>query len=118
MGERMRAFDWSATPLGPVEGWPESLRTVVGVCLRSRFAFWIGWGPDLVFLYNDACRSVLKAKDPWALGRPALEVWAEVEDVIGPMLRSVLTTGEATLATDQRMLLERDGYAEETYFTS
>ena len=54
MSERTRAFDWSKTPLGPVAGWPQSLRTIVRIMLDSRYAMWLGWGPDLTFFYNDA----------------------------------------------------------------
>ena len=54
MGERTRAFDWSKTPLGPVAGWPQSLKTVVRIMLDSRYAMWLGWGPDFTFFYNDA----------------------------------------------------------------
>jgi len=51
---RMRAFDWSATPLGPVASWPQSLRSALSICTGSAFPIAIYWGPDLVLLYNDA----------------------------------------------------------------
>ena len=87
MAARMRAFDWSGTPLGPVDAWPQSLRTVVRVMLTSRYAMWMGWGPELTFLYNDAYGAMtLGAKHPWALGRPAREVWAEIWPDIGPRI--------------------------------
>ena len=86
MAELMRSRDWSTTPLGPVEDWPQSLLTVVRLLLTSRFAMWMGWGPDLTFFYNDAYRSMtLGSKHPWALGRPSREVWAEIWDDIGPL---------------------------------
>ena len=85
LAARMREFNWSATPLGPVKGWPASLRSVVRILLTSRFSMWLGWGPELTFLYNDAyCRDTLRAKHPWALGQPAREVWAEIWHDIGP----------------------------------
>ena len=72
MTGRMRAHDWSATPLGPVEAWPQSLEIAVSILLSSRYAMWLGWGPDFTFFYNDAyARMTLGAKHPWALGRPA-----------------------------------------------
>ena len=75
----MRRKDWSATSLGPPDSWPHSLKTIVRVVLTSRFAMWMGWGPDLTFLYNDAYGAMtLGAKHPWALGRPSCEVWAEI----------------------------------------
>ena len=77
MSRLVAAFDWSATPVGPASGWPRSLKTVVRILLDSRYAMWLGWGPDFTFFYNDAyARMTLGPKHPWALGRPAREVWA------------------------------------------
>ena len=56
MGALMRAHDWSATPLGPPETWPQSLRTVIRILLTSRYQMWMGWGEELSFFYNDAYR--------------------------------------------------------------
>jgi signal transduction histidine kinase len=118
MATLMRSRDWSATPLGPVDTWPHSLRTVVRVLLTSRFAMWMTWGPDLTVLYNDAYAAMtLGAKHPWALGRPAQEVWAEIWPEIGPRIDQVLQTGEATWDEDLLLYLERSGYPEETYHT-
>jgi PAS domain S-box-containing protein len=118
MSRLMRRHDWSATPPGPVEGWPQSLKIAVRIMLGSRYAMWLGWGPDFTFFYNDAyARMTLGAKHPWALGRSAREVWAEIWSDIGPRAESVLRTGEATW--DERLLLflERSGFPEETYHT-
>ena len=117
MGALMRSKDWAETPLGPVETWPQSLKTSVSTCLNSRFAILIWWGPDLVKLYNDAYSVILANKHPSALGRPGREVWREIWDIIGPMLNGVMTRGEATWSDDLLLLLERHGYAEECYFT-
>ena len=114
----MRSMDWSKTRLGPVENWPQSLRTSVSLCLNSRFAIIIWWGPELIMLYNDAYRHMtLASKHPAALGNPGKDCWHEIWDVIGPMLERVLHTGEATWSDDLCLLLERHGYAEETYHT-
>jgi PAS domain S-box-containing protein len=117
MGAHMRSLDWSKTALGPVQQWPQSLRTSVSICLNSRFAILIWWGPDLVMLYNDAYRDIIGAKHPAALGQPGRDCWPEVWHIIGPMLEGVARQGEATLSNDLLLLLERDGYAEECYFT-
>jgi len=118
MGALMRALDWSATPLGPVSDWPQSLRTAVSICLASRFPMLIWWGPALVMLYNDAYRPILGAtKHPAAMGQRGRECWPEIWDVIGPMLTGVLARGEATWSEDQLLLLDRNGYVEECYFT-
>ena len=69
MGERIAAFDWSTTPLGPIDRWPQSLRTVVNILLTSRYAMWMAWGSDLTMLYNDAYSPTLGIKHPkpWEL---------------------------------------------------
>jgi signal transduction histidine kinase len=86
--------------------------------LDSRYAIWIGWGPDLTFLYNDAYRDMtLGKKHPWALGQPAREVWAEAWKDLGPRVDEVVQNGKATYDQDLLLLLERSGYAEETYHT-
>ncbi len=117
MGERVRALDWSKTPLGPIEQWPQSLKTSISICLNSRFPILIWWGPDLVKIYNDAYRPLIGSKHPWALGTAGREVWPEIWDVIGPMLNQVMERGEATVSEDLLLLLERDGYGEECYFS-
>jgi signal transduction histidine kinase len=88
------------------------------ILLTSRFAMWMGWGPELTMLYNDAyARMTLGKKHPWALGRPSREVWAEIWPDIGPRIRAVLETGTATWDEDLMLFLERSGFTEETYHT-
>lgn len=114
----MRALDWSQTPLGAVETWPQSLCTSVSICLQSRFPMLIRWGRELVMLYNDAYRPILgTSKHPYALGQRGRECWTEVWQIIGPMLDGVLTQGKATWSDDALFLLDRNGYLEECYFT-
>jgi PAS domain S-box-containing protein len=117
MGARIRAQDWSRTPLGPIEAWPQSLRSALSICLGSRFPIVLYWGADRAVLYNDAYAEILGKKHPWALGRPCREVWSEIWDVIAPMLDGVVASGEATWSDDQLLLLERRGYPEECYFS-
>ena len=91
VGHDLLEVDWEATPLGPIEDWPNALTTVVRVLLTSRFAMWMAWGPELTFLCNGAYRrDTLGQKYPWALGRPAREVWAEIWPEIGPRIETVL----------------------------
>ncbi|GAA0343422.1 SpoIIE family protein phosphatase [Actinoallomurus spadix] len=118
VGRDLAVVDWAATPLGPPEGWPQSLRTAVSILLSSRFSMWMAWGPELTFFCNAAYRrDTLGRKYPWALGRPAHEVWAEIWDDIGPRIGTVLTTGEATWDEALLLFLERSGYPEESYHT-
>jgi PAS domain S-box-containing protein len=118
LGARIRAFDWSKTPMGPIAQWPQSLKTAVSILITSRYAMWMGWGPELTFLYNDAyAHMTLGKKHPWALGRPASEVWAEIWADLNTRARVVLETGEATWDEGLRLFLERNDYPEETYHT-
>ncbi len=116
MGERIRTFDWTATPLGPATSWPQSLRSAVSILLPSKAQICLFWGPELIKLYNDAYIPVLGRKHPDFLGRPAREVWSEIWDVLGPLLGGVIATGEAFRATDHLFYLNRRGFPEETFF--
>ena len=113
----MRAHDWNATPLGPPERWPQSLKTAVRIMLTSRQPIWIGWGPDLIYLYNDPYKSIIGGKHPWALGKPTSTVWQEIWGDIGPMLATAMTGIEGTYVEEQLLIMERNGYPEETYYT-
>ena len=117
MRERIRQYDWSNSPLGAAELWPQSLRTVVNILLSSRYAMWMAWGAELTMLYNDAYAPTLGLKHLWALGTPAKQVWAEIWPDVGPRIESVLTTGLATYDEGLLLFLERSGFPEETYHT-
>lgn len=117
MGVLVRQRDWACTPVGPIDRWPQSLRTAVSICLESSFLMLIWWGPELVKIYNDAYIPILGSKHPRALGQRGQECWPEIWDIIGPMLNGVLSAGEATWSDDQLLMLERNGYVEECYFT-
>ncbi|AEV85540.1 histidine kinase [Actinoplanes sp. SE50] len=118
VGRDLAAVDWAATPLGPPDAWPQSLRTAVSILLSSRFSMWMAWGPELTFFCNAAYRrDTLARKYPWALGRSAREVWAEIWPDIGPRIQNVLDTGQATWDEDLLLFLERSGYPEESYHT-
>jgi PAS domain S-box-containing protein len=118
VGRDLLAVEWDRTAVGPPEEWPNSLRTVVRVMLASRFSMWMAWGSELTFFCNAAYRrDTLGKKYPWALGRPAREVWAEIWPDIGPRINAVLQTGQATWDESLLLFLERSGYMEETYHT-
>ena len=115
MAERIRAFDWSRTALGPADKWSVGFSTALDLCLGSRLCSAIYWGDERLVLYNDAYSALLGSKHPWALGRKADEVWSEVFDVIGPLMCHTFDTGEATGADDAAIFLNRSGYVEEFY---
>jgi PAS domain S-box-containing protein len=118
LGRELLKVDWSGTPLGPLDTWPRSLESVVRLVLTSRFSMWMGWGPELTFLCNDAYRrDTLGNKYPWALGKPSSVVWSEIWEDVGPRVDGVLRTGVATWDESLLLFLERSGYTEESYHT-
>jgi len=116
LGALIRAKDWAATPLGPIDAWPQSLRSCVSHLLPSRAQIVLFWGPDFVTVYNDAYRPVFGGKHPRVLGLPGRESWSELWDMLQPLLAGVVNTGDAFWATDLLFIIERHGYTEETYF--
>jgi PAS domain S-box-containing protein len=120
-GERamVRAFnekDWSQTLLGPQEHWPDAIRSAVILCLNSHFQLGVLAGPELVYIYNDACSHIFGGKHPWALGQRARDVWPEAWDSLGPLLTGVLATGQPSRHDDLMLVLNRAGFAEECHF--
>ncbi|GAB7046796.1 PP2C family protein-serine/threonine phosphatase [Catenuloplanes indicus] len=114
--EAYAAVDWAATPLGPVSSWSPTLIATVRMALRTRFAVTLLWGPEYVLVYNEAYVQMIADKHPAALGRPARDVFPEIWGTIGPMLDKA--AGErATWVSDLRLLMDRHGYLEETFFT-
>jgi PAS domain S-box-containing protein len=116
MGERMRGFDWSGSPLGPPGAWPQALKTATGILLSSKFPMFLAWGPELRFLYNDAYIDVLGGKHPAALGHAFEDIWAEIWDEVGPLARRALA-GEATYFENLPLTMTRKGFEEQTWFT-
>src|SRR5947209_5900666 len=118
MGALVRAKDWARTPVGPVDTWPQSLRTALGILLDSGYAMYIAWGPEFTQFYNDAYRPILgQTKHPSALGESTRVTFSEIWDFIGPMFRRVMDEGVSTTLVDQLLPLNRNGFLEECYFT-
>ncbi|MBB3019795.1 PAS domain S-box-containing protein [Microvirga lupini] len=115
MGERIRHHDWSSTPVGPIETWPDSLRTAVSMMLHSKFPIYMLWGQELTSFYNDAYVPVLGSKSE-ALGRSFRDVWAEAWATVGPIAEKALL-GQASYFEDLPITLERNGYPEQTWWT-
>jgi PAS domain S-box-containing protein len=117
MATRMRALDWTATPLGDPRRWSEGLRATVRILLTSRYAMWMCWGPELTFFCNDAYLPTVGVKRDWVLGARSDVVWREIWLEIGPRIETVLRTGRATWDEGLLLFLERSGFREETYHT-
>ncbi len=117
LGDLIRKHDWANNPLGPPAAWPQSLKTAVRIMLTSRQPIWIGWGPELIYLYNDAYKSIIGGRHPGALGMPTKEVWKEIWTDIGPLLDTAMGGVEGIYVEELLLLMERNGYPEETYYT-
>jgi PAS domain S-box-containing protein len=108
--------DWAATALGPRPAWPQSLRTTVDLVLASGHAMCLAWGPDRIFLYNDAYAPILGARHPAALGAPFAAVWADVWADIAPLVELTFQ-GITSTHQDMPLVMTRHGYAEETWWS-
>ncbi|MDY0986884.1 PAS domain-containing protein [Flavobacterium sp. CFBP9031] len=119
MGMLTRDKDWSKTALGPVESWPQSLRTTLGILLNSKFPMFLFWGQDHICFYNDAYRPSLgnNGKHPSILGQKGADYWPEIWDFIKPLIDQVLQNGEATWHEDQLLPIYRNGKLEDVYWT-
>ena len=115
MNERIRNFEWSKTSIGDPAGWKQSLWSVLSICLNSNFPIAIYWGEELCLLYNDAWSPIPGNKHPWALGRPAKEVWPEIWKYIEPQFAKAFS-GEPGGSKDALLPMQRHGYTEECYF--
>lgn len=116
MGRRIREFDWASTSLGPIESWPQCLRDHAGMLADNTFAMYIFWGPDDVAIYNDAYIPMAGDKHPRLLGMRTKDAWKEVWPQVQPLLEQA-KSGRAVSLIDLRLLLERNGFPEESYFT-
>ncbi len=116
VGAMMRARDWSTSPLGHPGGWPQSLRSVVGLILNSKFPMFVAWGPELGFLYNDSYAEILGGKHPSALGGRFEEIWREIWSDIHPIIVQALD-GEASFHTNLPLTINRRGFDELAWFT-
>lgn len=103
-GEFIRAFDWSSTSLGPLETWPQSLRTAANFMLEAQQPVYLGLGAESISLYNDAYIPILAGKHPAAIGKPYAVIWPEIWDEYRPHIEAVLT-GKAQYWVDQPVML-------------
>lgn len=117
MGAMIRAYPWEKTSVGSPENWPQSLQTCLRIMLTSVQPIWIGWGKELIKFYNDPYKQIVGGKHPRALGQPAAMVWRDIWTDIGPLLEKVMNHDEGTFTESQLLIMERNGYPEETYFT-
>ncbi|MCL7460372.1 ATP-binding protein [Micromonospora echinofusca] len=116
-GRLMARLNWADTPLGPVDGWPQSLRAAVRMVLSSRYPMLLLWGERFTQLYNDAYSALIGDKHPDALGGDVRITLAEGWDVLAPLIDEAMATGVASWVPALQLLLDRAGYREEAYFS-
>ncbi|AHJ64237.1 Sensory transduction protein kinase [Granulibacter bethesdensis] len=112
----LRAMDWDASLIGPPENWSEPFRNAVALMLNAKAQIAMFCGPELIALYNDAYAPAIGGHHPAALGRPAQENWQEIWDVLEPLLRSVMETGQTVYGQNYPFRVNRHGYMEEVFF--
>ena len=118
MGALIRAYDWSATRLGPPTRWPQGLKTAVRFLLSTGHPMFIWWGPELIQFYNDAYRrSIGPERHPGALGQGGRECWDEIWDIIGPQIEQVMAGEGHTWHENQLVPITRHGRREDVYWT-
>jgi len=118
MGGLIRAFDWSVTPVGSPQGWPQSLRSMVGLLLSTNHPMMIWWGPELVQIYNDAYRQTMGAeRHPSALGQRGRDCWGEIWPIIGPQIEQVMSGGGSVWQEDALVPVTRHGRLEQVWWT-
>jgi PAS domain S-box-containing protein len=109
------AHDWSDTPLGDRMTWPPVLRATVELILASKHGMMLAWGSDLTLFYNDAYAQFLGQKHPLALGRPFAEAWSDIWPDVEPLVEQAWS-GEAVWFEDFHLVMERNGYPEDTWW--
>lgn len=112
----LEQFDWASTPLGPKGSWPPALRTTYDILMSSGFGMCAAWGPDLTFFYNEAYIPFLAERHPQALGRPIDQVWVDVWSDIEPLINRAMA-GETVHLENLRLVMTRNGFEEDTYWT-
>jgi signal transduction histidine kinase/PAS domain-containing protein len=115
-GREIAARDWTRDPLGPVAGWPASLRSLLAMMLACPTPMFLAWGDDLTAFFNDAYRPILGRRLDGALGLPFRTLWGDIWDDIGPLVDATLA-GESRRMIDMKLDLGRAGVPEESWWT-
>jgi PAS domain S-box-containing protein len=113
-GRLILTFDWASTSLGPLEAWPQSLKSVVGLMVHSPVPMVLLWGEDGYMIYNDGYSKFAGGRHPQALGEKVREAWPEVANFNDNVMKVGLAGG--TLAySDQELTLYRNGVSEQVW---
>ncbi|UXV21986.1 ATP-binding protein [Pseudomonas fluorescens] len=114
MAQRIRAFDWSSTELGPIDAWPYSLSCAVQMLLASPMPMVMLWGPLGYMIYNDSYSVFAGGRHPYLLGTPVELGWPEVADFNRNVLDTCLAGGTLSYRNFPLELL-RNGMPEEVW---
>lgn len=117
VAHQLQSFDWSRTSLGPVDRWPDRLRSTLALTLASPAPMLVWWGRELLGFHNDASIPLLGDRHPFSLGEPAQRMWSDVWSVLGPVAADLLRGGGGVVLHDVRMLVSNGSDLEETYVT-
>ncbi len=116
MAQAVRAYDWAGTPLGPSEQWPSPLRNAVSLMLTSPESMYVVWGEALTFFYNDAYAPILGPRQPYALGAPLRELWADAWEAVRAPIEAAFA-GSASRFEEVPIAMNRYGVPEDTWWT-
>ena len=114
MKRLIQSFNWGATSLGPLESWPQSLKTAVDIVTASPVPMLLLWGKDGIMIYNDAYAQIAGTRHPEILGAPVLQAWPEVADFHRRVLEVGLS-GETLSFKDKHFVLNRRGEPEDVW---
>ncbi|HYC83980.1 MAG TPA: ATP-binding protein [Chryseosolibacter sp.] len=118
MGVLIVDHDWSKSSLGPIELWPESLKTALGIVLHSPVPIFLMWGGDHICFYNDACHESLASNNARpAVGQKGEEVWPEIWEFMGPLIEEVFRTGKSVWQENKLIPFVREGKLEDIFWT-
>ncbi|MET0371797.1 MAG: PAS domain S-box protein [Sphingobium sp.] len=114
LARRIAGHDWASTPIGPIAGWPASLKHTVGLMLASPVPLVLLWGEVGVMLYNDAYSEFAGGRDSRLLGSNVREGWEEVADFNDNVMRVGLAGGTLSYR-DFPLTLRRHGEDEQVW---
>lgn len=118
LGQLILEYNWEKSSLGPINQWPASLRTTLGIVLHSAFPMFVLWGPDKICFYNDAYRPSLSTSGKYPpIGKTVNEVWPEIGETATSLINNVYTTGKSSWFEDRLIPIERNGQIEDVYWT-
>lgn len=112
-----RNRDWASTPLGPIEDWSPDLRAMANMVMGSPHPAAMYWGPEYIAIYNEAYIPIAGQKHPDLMGACYKTAWAEIWPELEPIFTSAWDSGQATMKNDHKLIVNRHGFDEETWFS-